>query len=1245
MKTLLIQVRPLDPITGNRVDVYLGTGPYSPAFGAGGITWEAAVTRRPTIMMDLMSPDMDGSVQQARASLGLNLSKVRNVPNVLRFVWAGAPIIIYVADRIRTFPVEFVGVVRQGQLDIFTQGVSLDCIVDRSRLERPLLTGEFTGGGGMGGDPAKKGTLYPSGFGVCKNIEPVWFEESRNIGMLDGYGRLTSVQSVFEGGNDMGPSVGDYATYALLAAALDNKTIPDGRWGTCIAQGIIGMGAPPAGRVTVHATFLGPTTNFNRLPGSTIYYALGRAGIPDADIDITSLVSLNNWAIADLPNDGYVHYWTKDQRTVLDFCQALAASCNASLLILPSGKIAVTRIFGGTSMGTVDRGRTSNPAYTDWRLADPIEPVWRMRARVARPGVVLSYDEVNYEDDLEDRGIYKTTETYRQGHLVWHASGAQFLYINAVPAAGQALPTPTYPPAAPAANAYWQQTKPPSSAADLVYSDGTSIEALKPQEAGSNKTETRTALAIAGQGTGATANNLGQLNATEGTKFGSIAFGATLGDNFFNNGSLINGLAPWTGGVRSAGGAGDPVPFYVTLGAGASISYPVNAAPPVGNLFFSAFVFQPVAGQQMQFGLQWQNSAGVQIALSVHNVYPVAGWSFVEYPVVKPADAVTFSAYVLIAAANGRVGGLRFSSSQAGATFGADINNVNLFDSFDGTFLTRTLVRTPLGTAAAIAGQGTGATANSLAQMNSSEGTKFAGISPGAGKTLNLFTRGGVVGTMSYDGNNITRATGGPGWNISGMAEENYGRGAIVGGNLGLLTVMGLCDNPDVRLVVGEEFRDVDYYWHRDGAGNYVTSLGGSSEINHGQLVQGGRCYVHYDDAEVHFVQQNTIIRSVPTTPNRRFWPMVCIFNNGGTVTNLQFAPGVARSDLATNIIDSASGVYSFVPRGEIRTPLGTALGIAGQGALATLNALGFGSGYLTGFGSLAGRNKINLGVPGDGTAYLADQTDSFVVTNAHAITSQGTAAGIAGQGTFATKSTADLESEITNKTRISRLGPNGQALGTFIDVTGRSFARLTLAGTARDGDSVSFGGALPSVPKIVFLPGGNAATAGRNIKIQAEGLSVTGFTMRAKEQAVVPGSTITDGSPYAGGAGNPTTVINRSNSGAPFDNTFRFNISFNVGNIAPGEPGNVEVILYMKRGGTWVAVQSDSSNGTANHTINVSGPADGSGAVFGMSIASAQGAGSTASLTSVSYTLGSVSETSLTPVGASDIPYLVLLQ
>jgi hypothetical protein len=222
-----------------------------------------------------------------------------------------------------------------------------------------------------------------------------------------------------------------------------------------------------------------------------------------------------------------------------------------------------------------------------------------------------------------------------------------------------------------------------------------------------------------------------------------------------------------------------------------------------------------------------------------------------------------------------------------------------------------------------------------------------------------------------------------------------------------------------------------------------------------------------------------------------------------------------------------------------------------------------------------------------------------------------------------------------------------GRASGDFIDVNGRLFAKLVGASQARDGDVVDLSSlGLPSTPKIAFLPGGNSGAAGQNLLIVADGLTPTGFTMRAKSQAVVAGSLITDASPSSGGGGDPQFVINRSNSGAPFDGKFVFRISVNIVFIGPFQVDVMYATFYVKKSGVWVEVASEGYGGTGPYdVITTPGVVDfGSGSEFGVTFASVYGS-STATFQNVKYQLGTVSETSLTPAGASAIPFLVLLQ
>src|SRR3546814_20179799 len=100
-----------------------------------------------------------------------------------------------------------------------------DTLFPYTTLFRSLLTVEFTGGGGASGEAAMRGVLKPAGFGTMENIEPVWFDTTRWIGCIDGYGNTTAITKLMEGLDDRGAAVANYASYTALAAAIDTGVV------------------------------------------------------------------------------------------------------------------------------------------------------------------------------------------------------------------------------------------------------------------------------------------------------------------------------------------------------------------------------------------------------------------------------------------------------------------------------------------------------------------------------------------------------------------------------------------------------------------------------------------------------------------------------------------------------------------------------------------------------------------------------------------------------------------------------------------------------------------------------------------------------------------------------------------------------------------------------------------------------------------------------------------------------------
>ena len=495
MKQVLIWLQPLDKPAGVRRDIRVGDGPTGENYGALGQVWEPAIITRPQLSIELFNVDLDGGVSTGRAQFALQLKSVRAVADPAALYWNGAPVVIY-GERAGQADggVEFVGFVRDVSLDVDTGRINITAEVSDALLDRPLLTKTFTGGGGIGGDAGRRGVLLPAGFGSVKNIEPIWFDLVRNIGMIDGYGNTQSIDWLGEGLSSFGRAVHDYETYEALAAAIDAREIRPGEWAKCTPLGLVGLGAPPVAPITVHAVF-----GANR-PGALIRRVCTQhAAIAPGLIDTAAFDFL------DQAVNRPVHYWTADDRNVKDLAEAVAQSCNATLLVDFAGRVTITRAVPTPPVMTIDRTGGTDPRVIRWRGGAVQPPFAQIRARTSRPARVLRLEEVNYTDTLEDRGLYLDSESYRPGNIVWLSDGSQWLYVNEAPGAGNS-PAAIAAPAT--SDAYWQRLQPPKSASDFRYANGVLIEALRPAEPGANVTENRVAQAVQGQGTLATRNGV-----------------------------------------------------------------------------------------------------------------------------------------------------------------------------------------------------------------------------------------------------------------------------------------------------------------------------------------------------------------------------------------------------------------------------------------------------------------------------------------------------------------------------------------------------------------------------------------------------------------------------------------------------------------------------------------------------------------------------------------------------------------
>lgn len=520
MQGTLIRIQPWSPAAGARVSVYVGAAANALTMGADGYEWQPAIVRLPRYTLQTLDEGLTGRVQSGRGDCAISLNMIGNVPDVGQLQWVGAPIEIYRGDGMALADTsrEFLGRVVSGVPDPDTNIAALSFEVDIAAMDVDLLTAEYTGGGGINGDPEFKGKLKPAGFGSPKNVPVEIIDTVNNIAQIDGYGHTVSVTTLYENLADFGPSVGDFASYATLVAAV----VPEGRWATCIAQGLIRLGAEPAGVITCDPVFAS-----NR-PGQLMRSWLQNfAGISATRIRTSDFDAL------DVAVPYPVSFWTNSQQNVLDLVQRMCASCNATPIVDFNGIIGVTRVPGGGELMTLDRFG-GNPLVTAWRSFDQPTPWWKLKMAAAKVYRVHTEAEIAYEDDIVPLGDYDATATYRQGNVVRWTDGAWYLYINAVAGKGVAPPTATH----------WELYESAPDATAVRFADGQSLESLKPLEAGANVTETRYSTGFYGEGALARANQ---------ASWGSQVSGRPTE---LTDGRVSTGLSPSGGAQGGLQGAG-----------------------------------------------------------------------------------------------------------------------------------------------------------------------------------------------------------------------------------------------------------------------------------------------------------------------------------------------------------------------------------------------------------------------------------------------------------------------------------------------------------------------------------------------------------------------------------------------------------------------------------------------------------------------------------------------------------------
>ncbi|HEX5183581.1 MAG TPA: hypothetical protein VFW19_10575 [Allosphingosinicella sp.] len=438
---VLAEISPLDTVSGNRVTLRACSSDDRTITGLNGVRWWPAMSKTPTLSIQLFEGDWSSDVQTGSASFTLLTDKLARLDaNARRYRWAGAPVTIYAGLSGDAWPwtTYFVG-----RVDTFqAKGNSLDITakVDDQPFQANALTLTYAGTGGLEGGTDLTNKVKPWVLGAAANVQPVLIDSVNNVFQFSAYGPIQAVTTLYERASDFGASVGDFASYAALVAA----TIPNGRWGTCIASGLVRLGAPPFGVITGDVQGDANGGTFIRKTGAIISRIATQAGLSTSYLDTASLAALDTA----LPYN--VNCVLTEQTTVIDIAKALAQPLNAQAIVSLTGQLFVCRVnISASGVLTLDAQGRQKPKITGSTENNVSPPYWRVEFGAQRSWYVHSFSDIAWVATLNQRGAYVSSNWYRPGDIVQNQN-ASWIYTGSTPGTGNAPPTlPT------SSNSFW----------------------------------------------------------------------------------------------------------------------------------------------------------------------------------------------------------------------------------------------------------------------------------------------------------------------------------------------------------------------------------------------------------------------------------------------------------------------------------------------------------------------------------------------------------------------------------------------------------------------------------------------------------------------------------------------------------------------------------------------------------------------------------------------------------------------
>jgi len=465
-----------------------------------------------------------------------------------RLVWSGADIKVYAGDmKGGNLPLMFRavgdGASRKGRLELQVSLKTRSALLDVN-----LLTQSYAGIGNLEGDAGLKGTMKPWVFGYAKFCRPVLIDPVRQIYQVSAYGPVENITNVFEGGQEI-TDVTDYT--GTLESFLSGSGPAQGKWWRLNRYGLFRLGSQPLYQITCHVK--GDT---NAVVGGT---ALTKVGdIIGRIMSLTTTMPVKASSLAQLnanipqPFDDYFD----EQQTVSEALTRFLTSVGGYYTFDESGNLIFGLVRFGASVLNLDNQNRVEPTVLGINALPTSAPVWYLRLGAAQchfvhdasnlPAIIIQQaGDISAIKDIANskNKTFPASNTPPTGAI----DGDQWPDTSVSPQTMRRYS---------AASNTWVATSNQITTANQVpYSNGVTIEALRPAEGGSNVTENRVSIGFLGQAALATKDYVSfgspyLLESAGGTSATLNAFKTLLGQAASILGqaswATFNGLVPTT---------------------------------------------------------------------------------------------------------------------------------------------------------------------------------------------------------------------------------------------------------------------------------------------------------------------------------------------------------------------------------------------------------------------------------------------------------------------------------------------------------------------------------------------------------------------------------------------------------------------------------------------------------------------------------------------------------------------------